>query len=37
MHETRYSKLVHWGNAEGWAAKGSERGVQDGGDVYTHG
>ena len=35
MHETGHSKPVHWDNPEGW--DGEERGVQDGGHMYTHG
>ena len=37
MHETGHSKLVYWDNPEGWDGEGGERGVQDGGDMYTHG
>ena len=28
---------VHWDNPEGWDGEGGERGVQDGGHMYTHG
>ena len=30
MHETGYSKLVHWDNPEGWDGEGGGRGVQMG-------
>ena len=36
VHETGYSKLVHWDNPEGWDGQGGGRGVQDGGHMYTH-
>ena len=29
MHEAGHSKLVHWGNPEGWDGEGNGRGVQD--------
>ena len=35
MHETEYSKPVHWDNPEGWNGKGGRRGVQDGGGGGT--
>ena len=31
MHETMFSKPVHWDNPEGWGGDGSEREVQNGG------
>ena len=31
------SKPVHWDNPEGWDGEGDGRGLQDGGDMYTHG
>ena len=37
MHETARSALVHWDKREGWDGEGGERGVQDGGHMYTHG
>ena len=37
MHETGHSKLVHWDNPEGWNWEGGGRGVQDRGNMYTHG
>ena len=37
MHETGCSGLVHWDDSEGWDREGDERGVQDGGHMYTHG
>ena len=37
MHETGYSKLVHWDGPEGWDAVGGGRGLQDGEHMYTHG
>ena len=33
----RCSVLVYWIDPEGWDGKGSERGVQDGEHMYTHG
>ena len=36
MHETEYSKPVHWDNPEGWNGKGGRRGVQDGGGGGVH-
>ena len=30
MHETGYSRLMHWDDPEGWDGEGSGRGVQDG-------
>ena len=36
MYETGQSKLVHWGNPEGWDGEGGGRRVQDGGHMYTH-
>ena len=27
MHETRYSKLVHWDNPEGWDGEEGRRGL----------
>ena len=37
MHETGHSKPVHWDDPEGCEGEGDGRGVQDGGDMYTHG
>ena len=38
MHETgRCSGLMHWDNPKGWNGEGAEKGVQDGGHIYTHG
>ena len=37
MHETGYSRLVHWDDPEGWDEEGGGRGVQDGEHMYTHG
>ena len=37
MHETGHSKSLHWDNPEGWDGEEGERGVQDGGNMYTHG
>ena len=37
MHDTGYSGLVHWDDAEGWDGEGGGRGVQDGEHRYTHG
>ena len=31
------SGLVNWDDPEGWDGEGAERGVQDGGHMYTHG
>ena len=33
IHEAGHSKLVLWGNPEGWGGEGGGRGVQDGGDT----
>ena len=35
MHETGHSKLMHWGDPEGWDGEGGGRGVWDGG-TYVH-
>ena len=35
MHETGYSKPVHWDNPEGWDGEGGEKGVQDEG-THVH-
>ena len=35
MREAGSSKLVHWGNLEGWDEEGSGWGVHDG-DTCTH-
>ena len=35
MHETGYSKPVHWDNLEGWDGEGGGRGVWDQGHMYT--
>ena len=37
MHETEYSKLVHWGNPERWDGERCVRGFWDGGHMYTRG
>ena len=37
MHETGCSGMVHWDDPEGWDGEGGEKGVQDGGHMYTHG
>ena len=37
MHEAGHPKLVLWNNPEGRGGEGGERGVQDGGRMYTHG
>ena len=37
MHETGYSRPVLWDDPEGWDGERGERGVQDGGHIYTHG
>ena len=37
MHETKCSGLLHWDDPEGWDGEGGERGVQDGGHMYSHG
>ena len=37
MHETGYSKPMHWDNPEEWGGEGVEKEVQDGGHMYTHG
>ena len=37
MHETGFSRLVHWDDPEGWDGEGAGRGVQDAGHMYTHG
>ena len=37
MHETGHWNLVHWDNPEGWDGEGGGTGVQDGGDMHTHG
>ena len=37
MHETGRSELVHWDDPEGWDGEGGGRGIQDGGQMYTHG
>ena len=31
MREAGYSKLVPWGNPEGWDGEGGGRGIRDGG------
>ena len=35
MHEAGHSKMVHWGNPEGWDREGNGRGVQDKG-THVH-
>ena len=37
MHETGCSGLLHWDDPEGWVGEGSQRRVQDGEHMYTHG
>ena len=37
IHETGHSGLVHWDDPEGWDGEEGGKGVQDGGDMYTHG
>ena len=37
MHETEYSKPVHWDNPEEWDGEGGENGLQDEGHMYTRG
>ena len=37
MHETEYSKPVHWDNPEEWDGEGGENGLQDEGHMYTYG
>ena len=37
MHDTVWSRLVHWDDPEGWDGEGGGRGVQDGEHMYTHG
>ena len=37
MHETVFSKPVHWDNPEGWDKEGGGRGVQNGGHECIHG
>ena len=37
LYEAGYSKLELRDNPEGWGGEGGERGVQDGGHMYTHG
>ena len=37
VHESGCSGLVHWDDPEGWDTEGGERGVQDGGYMYTCG
>ena len=37
MHETGCSGPVHWDNPDGWVGVGGGKGVQDGGNMYTHG
>ena len=36
MHETGYSKPMHWDNPEEWGGEGVEKEVQDGGHMYSH-
>ena len=36
MHETGYSRLVHWDDPEGWDRERGGRGFQDGEHMYTH-
>ena len=37
IHETGCSGPVHWDDPEGCNGEGGGRGVQDGGQMYTHG
>ena len=37
MHETGCLGQVHWDDPKGWGGEGGERGVQDGGHMYTYG
>ena len=37
MHETGHSKPMHWDNPERWDGEGGDRGIWDGGHMYTHG
>ena len=37
MHETGYSRLVHWDDPERWDGEGGGREVQGGEHMYTHG
>ena len=37
MHEIGHSGPVYWDDPEGWDGEGSERGIQDGEHMYTHG
>ena len=37
MHETGYSRLVHWDDPEGWDEEGGGREVQNGEHLYTRG
>ena len=37
IHETEYSKPVHWDNPEEWDGEGGENGLQDEGHMYTYG
>ena len=37
MYDIGCSGLVHWDDPEGWDDERSERGVQDGEHMYTHG
>ena len=37
LQDTGCLGLVHWDDPEGWYEEGSERGVQDGEQVYTCG
>ena len=34
MHETGHSKLLHWGNPEGWDEEGNGGGGWGQGDTY---
>ena len=37
VHDTGWSRLVHWDDPEGWYGEGGARGIQDGEHVYTCG
>ena len=36
-HDTGFSGLVHWDDAEGWDGERGGREIQDGEHMYTHG
>ena len=37
MHDTKFSRLVHWDDHEGWDGEEDGRGIQVGEHMYTHG